>query len=134
MDRRNHRRYDLQATAHFSWRDAGGTRWQGRGFTRDISETGLFVVTRDAPPSGVAVKVEVRAFSRWGSGLLMQAKGQVVRVEVNEQPASGVGFAAATRSLVLRNCKLDVTAQDGEFDTLSGAAPGDFPGRSRKPN
>jgi hypothetical protein len=134
MDRRNHRRYDLQATAHFSWKDAGGTRWQGRGLTRDISETGLFVVTRNAPPSGVAVKVEVRAYSQWGSGLLMQAKGQVVRVEVNEQPASGVGFAAATRSLVLRNCKPDVTAQGGDFDTVSGAAPSDFPGRSRKPN
>lgn len=134
MDRRHQRRYDLQAAAHFSWKDAGGIRWRGRGFTRDVSETGLFVVTRDAPPSGVPVKVEVRALSQLGSGLLMQAKGQVVRVQVNEQPASGVGFAVATRSLVLRSCKPDVTAQDRELGQVSRATHDELPGRSRKLN
>lgn len=109
-------------------------RWRGRGLTRDISETGVFVVTRDAPPSGAAVKVEVRAYSPSGPGLLMQAKGQVVRVEINEQPASGVGFAAATRSLILRNCKPEVTGRDPEYGPESGLGSRAFPIHSRKPN
>jgi len=92
------------------------------------------VITRDAPPFGVTVKVEVRALSKSGTGLLMQAKGQVVRLEINQQPASGVGFAAATRSLVLRGCSSDVTVRERESDLPSGMTPGGFPGHSRKPN
>jgi len=124
MDRRNHKRFEVEATARFSWTDAGGVRWQGRGLTRDISETGVFVLTPDCPPSGVTVRLEVRASSLTRSGLMMQAKGQVVRVEASEASAAIAGFAAATRSLKLRECKPGVMARTSEYG----------PGHSRKPN
>src|SRR5271168_418392 len=134
MDRRQHERFDLQATAQFSWQDALGVRWRGRGLTRDISETGVFVETRDAPPSGTPVRLEVRAYSVSGSGLLMQTKGNVVRVEVSNQPANGVGFAVVTRSLVLRNCKPSAPAWDRGRETRSRRVPRVLHSLSRKPN
>jgi len=117
MDRRHHKRFDLQAMALFSWMDAGGVRWQGHGRTRDISETGVFVETPDCPPSGVGVRLEVRASALDSSGLMMHTRGQVVRVESTAQPQAITGFAAATRSLKLRNCKPTVTGRAAEFES-----------------
>jgi PilZ domain len=134
MDRRNHKRFDLEATARFSWTDATGVRWQGQGLTRDISETGVFVLTPDCPPSGVAVRLEVRASALSKSGLMMQTKGQVVRVEVIEPQAAIAGFAAATRSLKLRNCKPGVTRRGTEYGSRSLSDSKSWMGNSRKPN
>jgi len=124
MDRRNHKRFEVVATARFSWTDLRGNRWRGRGRTRDISETGVFVVTPDCPPSGATVRLEVRAASLSRSGLMMQAKGQVVRVEVGKSAPAIAGFAAATRSLKLRDCKPGFTARTSHLES----------GQSRKPN
>jgi len=119
MDRRNHQRFEVTATARFSWTDAGGVRWQGQGRTRDISEKGVFVLTPDCPPSGATVRLEVRASRLTKSGLIMHTKGQVVRVEVTEAPAAVAGFAASTRSLKLRDCKPGVTARTPQFGSGS---------------
>jgi len=124
MDRRNHKRFEVEGTARFSWTDAGGTRWQGQGRTRDLSETGVFVHTPDCPPSGVTVRLEVRVTTLTESGLIMQTSGQVVRVEAGEAQAAVAGFAAATHSLKLRDCKPSFTARPPEFG----------PGHTRKPN
>ena len=134
MDRRNHKRFDLEATARFSWKDAGGVRWQGQGHTRDISETGVFVFTPDSPPSGVTVRLEVRASALTKSGLVMQTRGQVVRVQSTGAPDEAVGFAVSARSLKLRNCKPAVTSCGSEYSSGTDASFGHLPGHSRKPN
>jgi len=124
MDRRNHKRFELEATAQFSWTDSGGVHWQGQGRTRDISETGVFVCTPHCPPSGATVRLEVRASALSNSGLMMHTRGQVVRVEAGEVASAAAGFAVSARSLKLRNCKPGVMGRGIE----SGA------GYSRKPN
>lgn len=134
MDRRHHKRFDLQATALFSWRDSGGVRWQGKGRTRDISEMGVFVETPDCPPSGAAVRLEVRASALAASGLMMHTRGQVVRVEITEQPQAAAGFAAATRSLKLRNCKPVVTGRAAEYQPGPRMNSKSWSSHSRKPN
>ena len=134
MDRRHHTRFDLQATARFFWRDAAGIRFEGKGLTRDISETGVFVLTPHLPPSGTPVRLEVRAVSVSGSDLLMQSKGHVVRVEGSAQPADGFGFAAATGSLKLRNCNLAVMSPEEQFKPVPGLGPVVWRGNTRKPN
>jgi len=138
MDRRNHERFELEASAEFSWRDAGGVRWRGRGTTRDLSEAGLFVVTSDAPPSGTPVRLEVHASSKSGPGLLVQTKGKVVRVEpagqavvVHQTPAAAHGFAVATNTLVLRSGK---AALSGSRSRQSTVVAGAVPSYTRKPN
>lgn len=134
MDRRHHKRFNLEATARFSWTDAVGVRWQGRGLTRDISETGVFVLTPHCPPSGVNVRLQVRNSDLSTSGLMMQTRGQVVRVEPSEQPHSTAGFAAATRSLKLRNCKPVVTRNGPECMPVTEAVRKSWSNHSRKPN
>ena len=137
MDRRNRKRFDLHAPARFSWVDPGGRRWQGLGLTRDISETGLFVETQECPPSGVSVRLEVRASALADSGLMMQTRGQVVRIELDDEadkPVAVAGFAAATRSLKLRNCKPVVTGRGAQSDPHPVAGPTTHSFHSRKPN
>ncbi len=134
MDRRIHKRYDLDATARFSWTDAAGVRRQSQGRTRDISETGVFVVTPDCPPSGASVRLEVRASALSKSGLMMQTRGQVIRLEVSDAPTAAAGFAAATRSLKLRNCKPGVTGLEAEWATGPVSNSRSLTGNSRKPN
>jgi len=58
----------------------------------------------------------------------------VVRVEVNEQPASGLGFAIVTRSLVLRGCKPVSAGPNGRHKVPSKRMLKALPGRSRKTN
>ena len=134
MDRRHHKRFELQASTHFSWKDSTGVRCQGQGFTRDISETGVFVLTPQCPPSGTTVRVKVRASALTHSGLMMETSGQVVRVEAGQEAPVAAGFAAATRSLKLRNCKPTVTGCGPEYQPSPITRPESRPGRSRKPN
>ena len=60
------------------------------GHTRDISSTGVYVLTGERLPSGTAVKLEVTLPSLRGrhSGACLRTHGHVVRSEE-------VGFAAA---------------------------------------
>jgi len=134
MDRRHHKRFDLQATARFFWKDAAGSRFEGQGLTRDISETGVFVLTPHIPPSGTPVRLEVRAMSLSGSDLLMRSKGHVVRVVGSAPPADGLGFAAATGSLELRNCNPAVMSPEEQFKPVPGLGPVVWRGNTRKPN
>jgi PilZ domain-containing protein len=133
MDRRNHKRFELQATAHFSWTGAAGEREQAEGRTRDVSEMGMFVLAPKCPPSGAAVRLELRASALSSSGLVMQTRGQVVRVEARPEPA-GVGFAVATRSLKLRNCKPAVTGPETEYQPGPAMTRKSWSIHSRKPN
>ena len=63
---------------------------RGEGYTRDISSSGVYVLTTDALPSAAVVKLEVTLPSLLGqrSGACLRTQGHVVRCEE-------VGFAAA---------------------------------------
>ena len=62
---------------------------RGEGYTRDISPSGVYVLTSDRLPSGAVVKLEVALPSLRGqsSGACLRTHGHVVRSEE-------VGFAA----------------------------------------
>jgi PilZ domain len=134
MDRRHHQRYELQATARFSWKDAAGARFEGQGLTRDISEKGVFILTPHVPPSGTTVRLEVRAPSHSGSGLLIQSRGQVVRAERVSLAQAGAGFAAATSSLKLRDCNPVVISPDRQYKPVLGLGSAGRQNHTRKPN
>ena len=63
---------------------------RGEGFTRDISPTGVYVLTGERLPSGVVVKLEVSlpSLRERRSGACLRTHGHVVRAEE-------LGFAAA---------------------------------------
>lgn len=63
---------------------------RGEGYTRDISSSGVYVLTTERLPSGAVLKLEVALPSLHGqrSGACLRTQGHVVRCEE-------VGFAAA---------------------------------------
>jgi len=77
----------------FSWEQLDGSTMRSEGYTRDISQSGVFVVTGDRLPSGTVVKLEVALPSLRGQGLgaCLRSQGRVVRSEE-------VGFAAAANT------------------------------------
>jgi hypothetical protein len=104
MDRRQHERYDLQASLSFSWKDSGGVRQCQKGLLSNISGGGFFVSTPDSPP--IAVRVQVRVSLRnvfAGTPLVLRARARVVRVELPAEVAGRAGFAAAMMAFTLRH-------------------------------
>jgi hypothetical protein len=92
----------------FFWREREGIRLEGNGFTRDVSERGVFVLTDTQAPLGEAIQLEIVFCSPGTNSMLrMIAKGQVLRVEPGSRSAKTGGFGAATSPLVLSNCLAD---------------------------
>jgi hypothetical protein len=67
----------------FSWENTQGSMTQGEGYTRDISPSGVFVLTGDRLPLGATVKLEVALPSprKEISGASLRTRGHVVRSE-----------------------------------------------------
>ena len=88
----------------FFWKNQGGSRHDGEGFTRDISEGGMFVFADNPPPVGTIVRMDVffPPFES-GSALQVKAKCEVLRVESSAPGEGRGGFAALSKSFVLRN-------------------------------
>jgi len=90
MEMRQSKRYHLRASVTFSWEHADGNTIQGKGYTRDISPAGVFVLTSDRLPADTTVNLEVTLPSLHQNrrGVSLRTQGRVVRLEE-------VGFAAA---------------------------------------
>jgi hypothetical protein len=89
VDERQNKRYRLRTAVKFFWENSQGSMSQGEGYTRDISPSGVFVLTGDRLPLGATVKLEVALPSprKEPSGALLRTRGHVVRSEQ-------LGFAA----------------------------------------
>jgi len=106
-DRREERRFNLNAPVHFTWRLAGSSGSASQdGTTRDISLRGVFVLAGSCPPVGSVIRMSVvLPVDTADSNLEMRASATVVRVEATGSREFALGFAAVTRkySLVSRN-------------------------------
>lgn len=93
MEQRQSKRYRLKTSVKFSWESAQGSTRQGEGCTRDISSSGVFVVTSDRLPLGTTVKLDVAlpAPRRETPGASLRTLGHVVRSEP-------LGFAAVAEA------------------------------------
>ena len=97
MERRNFVRYSLRLPTVFKWVDLLGEQQLGAGFTRDISPEGAFIFSSDAPAEGAEFSMEILLPSLDElsvPGLRLQAKGRVIRVELENQDP---GFAVSGR-------------------------------------
>jgi len=79
----------LRASVIFSWEHSDGATIRGEGYTRDISPTGVYVVTTDPVLTGSIVRLEVSlpSLREKSSGAFLRTSGHVVRSEHD-------GFAA----------------------------------------
>jgi PilZ domain len=105
MDRRSHLRFDLRAPVAYTWKDEEGIH-QDSGITRDVSQSGLFIIARSAPPMGASIRFEVSFLYRDQSQIKMRARGRILRVESNDEATPEPGFATATNMLGLDNLKI----------------------------
>jgi PilZ domain len=127
MDRRRHDRYDLIAPVAFFWKDLQRSRTQGKGFMRDLSVGGLFVMTDTLPPADTTLRLEIHLeFPRSDSAVVILAKGQVCRVELSDLVGVNSGFAASTKRLRLHNIR-----SRGE-ETLGTKSPEPDPGKQQQ--
>jgi hypothetical protein len=95
VELRKSRRYRLSAPATFSWEGSDGRVQEGTGMIRDISDRGVYVAGKVAPPFGalLEVKVHLRSFELGGSSVELCGEGTVVRIDRETEHVSG--FAAA---------------------------------------
>lgn len=89
MDLRQSKRYRLRAPVVFSWELPSGISTAAEGHSRDISPSGVFVLTSNQLPVGAIVNLEISlpSLREESSGAFLRTVGHVVRTEV-------AGFAA----------------------------------------
>jgi PilZ domain len=80
-------RFPLEAPVAFRWTDENGTRQQGEGSSRDISEHGAFVFAAACPPVGSNVELRI-PLEGLPDATGIDVQGSVIRVE---RPAEGIG-------------------------------------------
>ncbi len=81
MELRQDHRYRLTAQVSFTWEYAHGDIREGKGLTRDISKSGIFVLTPAAPPLDTAVLLEVILPLPETPGTKLRSHGHVIRIE-----------------------------------------------------
>ena len=114
MDLRQSKRYRLKASVTFCWELSDGSTVRGEGYTRDISPSGVYVLTSNRLPSGAMVKLEVVLPSLvvQRSGACLRCQGRVVRSEE-------VGFAAEA-NMGFRMQLSETRAQEQSFGKGNG--------------
>jgi hypothetical protein len=95
LDRRKQIRHELSARAVFSWEGPEQERLEREGVTRDISESGAFIVTTSCPPALASAQVELFLPPLRGSvaTVRLRAEMQVIRIEQAPPGDQQSGFA-----------------------------------------
>lgn len=95
LERRRQIRHELSARAVFSWEVPEQERIEREGVTRDISESGAFIVTTSCPPAGASVRVELFLPPLRGTvaTVRLRAEMHVIRIEQAPPGDQQSGFA-----------------------------------------
>ena len=77
-------RYDLCAPVVFTWVDGTGDVQERRGYTRDISPKGAYVVASACPPQGTSLEMTIylSVASENSRDIRIEAQACVLRVEL----------------------------------------------------
>jgi hypothetical protein len=79
-------RYQLSARAVFSWEGLGLERFRGEGVTRDISESGAFIVATPCPPARASVRVELFLPPLNGKVATMRIRAEMLVIRFEQVP------------------------------------------------
>jgi hypothetical protein len=93
-------RFPLQAPVVFWWTDENGNHQQGEGRSRDISESGTFVLAAACPPlgAGVGLRISLEAVPDTTETLPIELDGHVLRVEHSDAANENTGFAVLRKT------------------------------------
>ena len=97
-------RYPVQAPVTFTWSEEGQAM-QGNGWTRDISEVGVFVYSAQCPPPGSETQLEVvlPPLGEAGRILRIRMEAAVLRVSAETSKPEGSGFALKSHHAILKS-------------------------------
>ena len=96
-------RFPVVASVFFRWKDANGNEHRGEGTSRDISETGAFVLTAVSPPLGadIELRISLVGLLKTTTAGRMELGGRVLRVEQTTAAGKGIGgFAVLTQEVI----------------------------------
>lgn len=103
VSRRNQIRYPLRTPVVYRWQDSSGSQRHAKGWTRDISEGGAYVLSGHCPTKGESVELTFKLLSFGGQQnsrhkTHLTMGGEVVRVDLAEMAGEAVGFAVRTKT------------------------------------
>jgi hypothetical protein len=95
LELRKQIRHELSARAVFSWEGPDHERFEREGVTRDISESGAFIVTTSCPPAVASVQVELFLPPLHGTVATVRLRSEmrVIRIEQAPPGDQQSGFA-----------------------------------------
>lgn len=103
VERRKAIRYRMRVPVIFRWDRARSNRFQGEGTTRDVSVSGIYVLTPTCPPVNSIVQMEVVLLPPFStSKARITAEMKVLRVEHDIAGKKRSGFSGAGKGFVLR--------------------------------
>jgi len=113
-------RYPLRAAISFWWRDEDGSNRRGRGWTRNVSEEGALIATRDCPAQGdqvvLVLQIPAGRSPVPASTFRMDMKAEVVRLLLDSSGRKIQGFAVRKRERELNNWQSgDLAMQYGDL-------------------
>ena len=101
--RRRHIRYPLRVPVEFRRAGSHGSPEVVKGVTRDISEGGAFVITRELPPLGATVELAAHLSVLHSRPVLtVEMVGEVVRLETQAGQEERWGYALSANRTVFR--------------------------------
>ena len=85
------KRFEIIAPVTFWWSPSGAPVHSGKGTTRNVSTTGVLVVTDECPAKGAPIQMTIRMVSRKRGerGMKLKGEGIVTRVEKENRSAAG---------------------------------------------
>ena|SRR5580698_7748741 len=97
-------RFPLEAPVTFWWNDTFGTRREGEGRSRDISESGAFILTRTCPPVGtrVGLKILLEEAAETTRAIRVEIDGHILRIDEISSPLVVQGFAVLSDEAILK--------------------------------
>ena len=125
MNRRRCIRYPLRALAIFQWNSSEGTPRRVKGWTKDVSEAGAYVVSSQCPKEGelirLILKLPVRRAGSADCGIEIDMEGSVLRVDRDAAYGRELGFALRKSEAVLnseRHERFETATRTGEEPVL----------------
>ena len=108
-------RFPVVAPVFFRWKDANGNEHCGEGTSRDISETGAFVLTAVSPPLGadIELRISLAELLKTTTAGRMELGGQVLRIEETAAGRGIGGFAVLTQEVIFLEQDESTGEEDG---------------------
>jgi hypothetical protein len=86
VERRKQIRHELSARAVFSWEGPEQKRFEREGVTRDICESGAFIVTTSCPPALASVQVELFLPPLHGTVATVRLRAEMLVIRIEQAP------------------------------------------------